>query len=312
MLGLFIKTHFLQLLRVLKEIGWGRLALLAPVGLYLILRAIFLPMEMAMWGWLPPVVIILSIQFGRKDFGFLRLLSLSPYRLLAGQYLLVSLPWVIIYLIDGNGQYALIPLAVAVVAPLIKIDLSQLQNGFGWAGNVFPVEAFEWKNGVRKNFLSLAVVYLLCLAFSQFVVSGLAYIAVMTGFMIEFFTQSESRPMIQAMSASPNRFIWQRIRLHLGIFWLLALPHVALFMLFHYTYWYILLYFVVMFSVVNAFYVAFKYATYRPEASLKGNTMMMAFVWGCCFIPFFTPIPILMLIWNLMRAGTNLRFYVRA
>ena len=310
MLGLFVKLHLHQLLRALKEIGLGRLILLGPMGLYLLLRMVFLPMEMPSFGWLPPVLLILTIQVSRKDFGFLRLLYFSTYRLLASEYLLLALPWSIVYLIDGNGLFSLIGPACAVVAPLIKVNLDRLKGGFDWAGNIFPVEAFEWKSGVRKHFLSLAIVYILCLVFCQFVASGLAYIALMTGFIIEFFTQAESRPMIQAISASPNRFLWQRIRLQLAIFWLLALPHVGLFLIFHHTYWYILLYFVVMFSIVQAFYVAFKYAAYRPDASLKGNTLMMAFVWGSCFIPFFTPIPILMLIWNLMRAGTNLRFYM--
>ncbi|GAB3320231.1 hypothetical protein ACFQT0_15340 [Hymenobacter humi] len=139
--------------RQLWEVGWVRLALLVPVLLIVVGRALVLAAGSPRGQWAVPVVVFLLLASAHRQRGDLRFLAISApsfRRWLALEYALWALPVaMVLMLLDDWAAAALTLLlapAVAAVPPAREAQSTRHKPR-----SLFRSEAFEWVSGMRRG-----------------------------------------------------------------------------------------------------------------------------------------------------------------
>ena len=97
----------------------------------------------------------------------------------------------------------------------------------------------------------------------------------------------------------------------LTLFWLGCAPLLLLFLLTNSTYWYVLLVWVVVSSVIQVLSISLKYGFYEPGLALNKDVFMGIYFLSL-FVPYFVPVPLVMLFYYYRRATRNLQTYLDA
>ncbi|MDO7847390.1 hypothetical protein Q5H92_13555 [Hymenobacter sp. M29] len=141
------------LLRLLREVGAVRLALLGPVLLILTGRALLLAAPHPLGQWAVPALLAFTLASAHRQRADLRFLATSApgfRRWLAAEYALLALPVVVVLLAFGDGGAAALTLVLAPGAaalPPARESRSMRQR----ARSLFRSEAFEWVSGMRTG-----------------------------------------------------------------------------------------------------------------------------------------------------------------
>jgi uncharacterized membrane protein len=94
-----------------------------------------------------------------------------------------------------------------------------------------------------------------------------------------------------------------------GVFHLTMLPPYFLFLLFHYSYWYILAAVFVIVSGFLTFAISYKYAHYYPGRKKSNNQLPVALFLLFLLNPFFAPATLVFLWVYYRRAVKNMKLY---
>ncbi|MBD2720894.1 hypothetical protein [Hymenobacter armeniacus] len=137
--------------RLLVEVGWLRMAVLGPMVLILVSRALVLAAPHRQAQWLVPVALPLLLASAHRQRADLRFLATSApdyRRWLAVEYGVVALPAALLLACfqDWGAAALLLAAAPAVAAlPAAREDRSTRHR----ARSLFRSEAFEWVGGLR-------------------------------------------------------------------------------------------------------------------------------------------------------------------
>ena len=88
-----------------------------------------------------------------------------------------------------------------------------------------------------------------------------------------------------------------------------SLPILGLYYAFHPGHWHILLILLVFINLGLIFTVLNKYASYDPGKFNTGNNILVSLVFGSVLIPFFVPVPIVLIARKYFSASQNLNIY---
>jgi hypothetical protein len=151
-----VKAYFLLRWRVfsrqLVELGWWRALLLAPMLVAALGRALVTLSHHPTAHWLlPPLLflLVLSQHRRRSDLAFLLIAAPNFRRWLAVEYVLWSVPVVVVLLCFG--QLGAAALAVALVPTAAWVPPAQTRTSTRHRRSVFRSEAFEWVSGFRQT-----------------------------------------------------------------------------------------------------------------------------------------------------------------
>ena len=169
---------------------------------------------------------------------------------------------------------------------------------------MLPAEAFEWRSGLRKQGGWIGIIYLLALAPYSYPFAAVVAIVAFTFIVSTFYNETESRPMVEAFATSPAAFLWAKARVQLTIFWVGCMPLILTFLLTNADYWYVLLVWIIVSSIIQLLSINLKYALYEPGATL--NTYVFMFIYFLSlFVPYFVPVSKLNLQrWKKRSSGT--------
>lgn len=230
--------------------------------------------------------LILYIHLNRSDIGFLKHISSKQYKsLMVQEYLVLSLPFIMIYLLI---PYSAIYLAVTVffcgLVPTVRIT-----KGISFNVPYFlSKESFEWIYFFR-SIISYYFLGLLFLVIGYFFINTtmLIMLCITFGVLITHFIYSLSEPnhYIFAYSCLAKTFLRRKVSLILSNYILLFLPPLILISLNHENWFWILYVLISIISVLNLLFL--KYTLYQNNLLMK---LMFGFNLGFFICTFINPI----------------------
>ena len=219
--------------RLLREIGWLRLALLLPTVLAALGRALVLAAPHPAGQWAVPFLILLTLASAHRQRADLRFLATSaPHfrRWLAVEYLLVALPVAVALAIFHDWGAALATLALAPIAALLP-PVRESRSTQHRARSLFRSEAFEWVSGLRAGGLWAWPVLLAGAVWQYPSPLGPGGALVVWLFvLLACYGTPEPVTMLVLAARTPKQFLRRRLGLGVGyaalsaapFFWLLA------------------------------------------------------------------------------------------
>ncbi len=311
MITALIKIRFNQLIREFSGIGIFRFLFLIGLAVFLV------AMVFAFIGKTPHkfyvsgiiLLLILSMHIKRADRKFVKILVLRPYRVYFAEYSLLSLPlifslvyfqeWVIII----EFIFGLIIISSIAYSPKPVTRNNRLIR-------FIPSKSFEWKAGVRKNFLPLSLIWVAGML-GSFVVGVVPVVIIVLAFIIfGFYQQNEPVSILISGQQGTKKFLWDKI-VDLQIqFTLLLAPLLLAFFIFHPQFWFVPVLEYVLFSFVFVYIILMKYAFYEPGSKNSANQVLVAFGPLSILVPFMLPVIWLLSIKYYFNAKSNLKIYL--
>ncbi len=217
--------------RLLREIGGLRLAILGPILLVALGRALLLAAPHPQWQWAVPLLTALGLASAhrqRVDVGFLATNAPNYWRWLAVEYALLALP--IAALLLGFGDWGAAALGLVLAASVAALPPAREGRSTRHRRrSLFRSEAFEWVGGLRAGGW-WAWPLLLAGAWWQRamplgpVVALVLWLLVLVG----LFGTPEPVTMLVLAARTPGQFLRRRLLLGVGYAALSAAPFLGL------------------------------------------------------------------------------------
>lgn len=308
MLPTILRLRFNQFARILEEIGviyvMLLLLLLFPLLMGLLDKIAAIP---ALWMAGFVLVIFGNIHLNRPDKYFIKLILHRPYLMYLMEYAVLALP-IIIWLIYLQNWWAVALLLSGIILvgwiPL-TLRLRQRQNPLLRFPTTF-IRHYEWVNGLRKSAYMILPIYVVGLVLSSYIATVPLVLFLLGLISTDFYMDCEPRIFIELYGGNARSFLRKKIGTHLLIFWLACLPLVILFLIFHASYWYILLVVMVLVSIFSILSITLKYASYQANIRLTQNGIILALMVAFTCLPFGQPIPLVMTVIYYRKALKNL------
>ncbi len=306
----FLGFRWRQCGRMLKAIGIGYLifALVLCLGLILATINSLMQSQEASIGLLG-VLGIGYLHLQRRDGHFLQQMMIPIRRVYIAEYLLLSIPWFMIFTAAGNA-------GAFVVQAIGAVGLAWLPNGqrtsTGWQQRLglswIPLAWFEWRAYLRRSFLAATLLYILCLALSPFIAAPLLLVLAIGIYFMGVFDGCENKELFESFHLRSG-IIHRKVAIYLSCFSVLVTPPSILFLLFHFDYWYLLLVALVLSSSTIIFNILYKYAHYTPyRRRIYNSTVNSVFIFSI-LVPFFFPVTVLYILYYWRKARKNIQYY---
>ena len=219
------------LARLLREIGWLRLALLAPVLVAAVGQGLVLAATHPKGQWAVPLLTFLTLASAhrqRSDVQFLLISAPRFRRWLAVEYLLSALPVAVVLAGFAAWGAALLTVVLAPLAALLP-PARESRSTRHRARSPFRSEAFEWVSGLRGGGL-WAWPVLLAGALWQYpspLGPGVALVVWLL-VLLACYGTPEPVTMLVLAARTPEQFLWRRLALGVGYAVLTAAPFFGL------------------------------------------------------------------------------------
>ena len=211
--------------RLLREIGWLRLALLVPLLLLGLLQLLAALRGQPRAAWLVPPLLagmLLGAHRQRADARFLATAAPDGRPWLAAEYGLLALPLALGLLAVGLAGPAALTLGLAPLVAWMPPARADRPTRHRWR-SPFRSEAFEWVGGMRATKGLLVWSVLLGLAIWQRAAPVAALVAWLL-VVVACYGEPEPVAMLVLAARTPRQFLRRRLALGLGYGAATALP----------------------------------------------------------------------------------------
>ena len=306
-----LKIRLMQFFRLLQELGLIRVV----IGVVALFIAFGASREFVSAGenlLVIPAVLVISLLLlhqKRSDLQFFKLYAEKAQILHLIEYGMLALPLSMMLGFHGH----LLEAGVTLIAPLAIPFIPVLKGGLIFNSSLqsfIPDDLIEWKAGVRKMLLPIALLWLIGLA-TSFFIGSIPIVIFLLGMLFSgFYERMESLTILVASERSPAKFLQRKIWLSVASFTVLNLPLAFAFAAFHPAQFYIPIVELMLFNLLIAYAVVVKYRFYLPEPDVKGNQMLLAIGFIGVLIPFVLPVFLFFLLRFYFKAKQNLNFYL--
>ena len=331
MIATLLKLHLKQLGRALLELGVVRSIIVLALVFFTLARIYTLTPPLTYVVAVLVFLSLISLHTFRKDKIFLQLIDVRPRLLYLVEYHLLASPVYLEFLLNSHwlevagllGVITLIPLVT--VKPIFKASRIRSLS-------FIPASAFEWKSNLRKQGIWIGLLYVSALVLYAYPFVTLLVIVIFTFIVTTFYNEAEPRSMVEVFSghpapprnvsgvirgypgsgiaeASPQAFLLQKGKTHLFLFWTGCLPLILVFLLVNTEYWYVLMIWFLISSIIQLLSIMLKYSFYEPGNTINKDVFMFIYFLSL-FVPFFVPVPLMMLFYYYRRAKNNLSVYL--
>ncbi len=308
MIATYSRIRCLQAFRFLRDAGWGYVLLLSPFFLVVLFRLLEMSLADFPATALVAITLVLGLQVQRKDRDFLSRLGPAPWLLRILDYSLVVLPFVFSLLIVGAYQ----DLLVLLPSILLIVFLPPLNRGAifkrGLSMNRLPIEALEWRTGLRRRGWLLVLLYVLAVATAHFMGSILGLIILVSLVVAGFYEELEEKDLLEVFLPSRGflrrKLYWQGLCFHL-----LLLPAYVLFLFWHPSYWYLLLTASLIGQSILCFSLFYKYSQWRPQQLRAYQQTALGLYLGGLVVPFLAPASLFYCWVCYRKAQANIEYY---
>jgi hypothetical protein len=233
-----------------------------------------------------------------------------PWRVFAADYVLLSLPVLLLEIVRG-----FLPVALAVIAGCVlvgRIKQPHIQAKHFPIPRLIPVEVFEIRAGFRRYGGMLLLFYTVAYAalWLPYVSFVMLWFCVL--FLLDFFNNCEPVILLCSRELAVRRFLRWKLSVNLLFFGLSVTPVCLLYTLIHPGGWWLSGGFFVL-SVCNvALFILVKYAYYRPNEKITGGQIPVVLSALSILIPVLAPFTIACLLRYYLLSIRNLTPYLYA
>lgn len=305
---ILVRVRLHQLRRQLNSLGiFYALILLAALCFAIFYTFLaYREKEKSLYVFVASIFILAGIHFSRSDKQFVDRHVDRPVQNMFTEYVVFSLPFTLPALFTSQWFYFPLWVCACFLIAHIKVSFRQ-RTRFPHLSKIIQPENFEWLSGLRKNLVSLILLWLLAIATSRVRILPLIFLWFMIVTITSFYQQCESLQVLFASSQSPRKLITQKIRSAIALTLLFLVPILVINSIFNPTLILVNAIFLFVQITIIIFAILLKYTTYLPNENLKGNTILMSAVTIGALVPYLLPIPVIMCFRNYGRSIKNLK-----
>lgn len=258
-------------------------------------------------------VILLSVLFihlKRVDKKFLQNIFINSGFYIFIEYAILMIPLIIAFALSDFWY-----LSIVLLFGLSFISSMQKSYSFKLKGNSIKIPYisildYEWISGLRINIYYYVFVLIVGLALSVFEYTVPITILFNSLIVSSFYIYTEPKEFIEISALKPHQFVLKKTFRHLRLFILLNSLFLPVYLIVHYSTWYLLiLSFIGSFAIIF-FSIILKYAFYSPNQRLGFNYFLIAIFSITLIFPFFQIISIYLIILYYKKAMFNLKQYL--
>ncbi|MDR1223782.1 MAG: hypothetical protein LBL07_13035 [Tannerella sp.] len=233
------------------------------------------------------VFILLYIHFRRKDYHFVYLVEERPWRVFAVDYLLLSLPILLMEILQG-----FLPIALAIVAGCVlvgRIRQPHIRARHFPVPRLIPVEAFEIRAGFRRYGGLFSVFYVIAYAALWLPYVSFAALWFCVLFLSDFLKDCEPVALLCSRELAVRRFLRRKLFVNLRLLALSTAPVCLVYALIHPGGWWLACGFFILLLCNAALFILIKYAYYRPGGKVTAGQIPIIFSALGMLIPVLAP-----------------------
>jgi hypothetical protein len=311
MIEAFIEIRLKQFYRGMRNIGLFRILFLIGLFGFFGYMAFFMTSTNRNAFYVSGLMslIVFLIHINRQDKWFLKI-NFSNYQLICFVEYLLLVSVIIAFLIF-HFQWIPLFLLVSTIYLVILVDLKVKKSNLNtriqrW----IPSDCFEWKGGVRQTMFLLIPLWLVGLGTSFFIGSVPIVLFILGILPFSFYEKGEPFQMIVAYEMGTNKFLFHKIKRQIVLYSILALPLIAVFLIFHYERWYIPTIEYFIFISLYIYLILAKYAFYVPNSKSSAAQFFGAIGAFCGMVPLLLPVVWLLSIRFFFKSKENLNIYL--
>ena len=298
--------HTKRYWRILGQLGLFRASFVVAIsatGIYITSDKKLLILQALLIGF-----ILLAMQSQRKDKVLLSNLNLYRPVYFLLQNFLVALPFIVFYLAKETfvPLLVLLPMLLLSAFPIPEIKIN-FRASFLSEINFLPTHAWEWKSGLRRNYLTILLLMILPLLFYKSEMVSYVSIVLLSLVSANFLMHHENRLMIQAIEKSPAAFLWLKIIVQLIAFTIITLPALIVLLSSYYSNWTVIMIVFGSSLITQLVAVLFKYMSYEPGANTSYFMGLLAIINISFLFPPMSPLPLLVLPFIYRKAVNRLK-----
>jgi len=267
-----------------------------------------------------------SIHTSRKDKHFIKTTIKNPYSIYLIEYLLLNVPFLVIWIVHHDWIGAGLLLLSILSIPLISINLklqnlgsiikllinpfsSNLNSKFKIRLPFISNNSFEWISGIRRNLILLLPVYLIILTFSFKAYVAPVGMIFMSILISGFYYHGEPREFVEFFAKNPSEFIQRKIFINLKQLIIVFAPILVIAIIFQPHTWHYLIGAIIISFFIQVLAIVFKYGLFEENADLNRNSIIVFLNILFVIVPMFLLVPIIMSIKYYKKARENLKDY---
>lgn len=257
------------------------------------------------------IILLSTIHINRKDKKFVTSIVSRPGLLFFVEYVILSIPFLVIILISDYWYYSILYFPIYFAIVLINYTPKNKAK-FTGISKIIPLNNFEWIAGFRKYFWLILILYFIAAALLFINYVSLFFLWLILGIISSFYQECEPVNIIQLDELPVNSFIIKKLKDHIGIYLLFALPLITGYCLFNIETAWIALIFYFLSTINLCFFILVKYSFYKPDKTLIAYRIFAAIAQCGIIFPFLLLVPLIMCFRQYKIAKLNLEKYLDA
>lgn len=284
----FLRFRLRQISRLLKDTGY-----FISVFLFIILLAIFFglsKLSSEQSFLFIPIYLALSLpfHFKRTDNSFLLKLAVPKKVIWAIGYNLIVFPVTILLLYNLQWRVALFGHVLATLTTFLpnSFSIKQRFSGNSRVVALIPNHLFEWKSFFRRRKFTFLIYYLLTASLCFSVIAESIGILILLAILSEVYNRFEPKELME-IYPDKSPFLWSKLKAHSLFIHLTFLPLYILFAVFHYQFWYLLVFLIILAELSLCFCLLYKYSQIQTSNLNVHNQFPFAvfFIASILFLP---------------------------
>ena len=299
-----LKIRFFQLKRDLGFLFFVIVALVSCVS-FLVFNH---PKQIGLYAAGIVAYLFYSFHKNRIDIAFMAKHFDSANRQIVFEYQLFLLP-VSIPCLFTNCWYCFLFLHLFVLfIPFLNIK-SKYDFKFSFITRFFQ-DDYIFISGIRRNLISLIILFLLALALSPLKLFPLVALFLFNNVVFSFYEANESLQMLQASQQTPKQLIASLLNSGVKKIVLINFPILLINSIFNPDLWMFNMYFFAYNVLILASVIALKYENYQYKTSSSNHQIKLIVMILGLFIPYLFPLAIIFYIQSRAGAIKNLSHYL--
>lgn len=306
-----VKVRLHQIRRQLESLGlfYAFILFAGLCGLVFVAYTSYHQEEKFLYFFGLTILALFLIHISRKDKQFIYSQVDHPVQNIFAEYFIFTLPVTLPSLFSSHRLYFLLLILSLFIIANSKVNTRQ-RTKFPHLSKIMAPQNFEWLSGLRKNLIPLIILCLLAAATCWVRILPLIFLWFITLSVISFYQECESLQILFASSNTPQKVLKRKILNHTKFILLIFVPILLVNSIFNPNLIIVNGLFLLIQITTFIFAILLKYATYTPNESLKGNTILLSIVALGSLIPYLLPIPVFMCFRNYGRSVNNLKHYL--
>lgn len=257
------------------------------------------------------LLLLLLFHRRRKDYHFIQMVEKKPWRVFCMDYLLLSLPVLLIEIIQGFYVLAIGMGVGCMLIGFIKQPIHRANKGTT-PPCFIPGNAFEYRAGIRQYGILMLIIYGSAYVGLLFPYISLVSLWLFTCIQSDFFRYSEPTSILCVQEFTGKQFLHSKLWLYIRIYETAIIPVCLLYTILYPEQWWLVLILIVYGTADIALIIISKYAAYQPNTKITAGQVAISLSLFGILLPILFPLTLFYIIKKYIAARRNLTSYLYA